>query len=54
MRISNVDPATAQEYVQKALNGGVMTSNDDMAYLQMNSGPSQWFNQNGDLKSIDP
>lgn len=54
MRLSKVDPATAQEYVQKAISGGVMTSNDDMAYLQMASGPSQWFNQNGISRAMIP
>ncbi len=54
MRISNVDPATAQSYVQKAIQGGVMTSNDDMAYVPMASGPSQWFNQNGLSRALIP
>ena len=54
MRISNVDPATAQEYVQKALAGGVMESNEDMAWLQMAAGPSQWFNQNGISRAMIP
>lgn len=54
MRISNVDPGTAQEFVQKAIGGGVMTSNDDMAWIQMASGPSQWFNQNGISRALIP
>jgi len=54
MRISNVDPATAQSYVQKAIAGGVMTSNDDMAWLQMADGPSAWFNQNGLSRAMNP
>ena len=29
MRLSNVDPATATTYVNKAIAGGVFTSNDD-------------------------
>jgi len=54
MRISNVDPGTAEEYVRKAINGGVMTSNEDMAWLQMADGPSQWFNQNGLSRAMNP
>ena len=54
MRISNVDPATAQSYVEKAIAGGVMESNDDMAWIQMASGPSQWFNQNGISRALIP
>ncbi len=54
MRISNVDPATAQEYVGKAISGGVFESNDDMLWIQMDSGPSQWFNQNGISRALIP
>jgi hypothetical protein len=54
MRISNVDPSTAQSYVQKAISGGVMESNEDMAWIQMASGPSQWFNQNGISRALIP
>lgn len=54
MRISNVDPATAQKYVASAISGGVMESNEDMAYVQMASGPSQWFNQNGISRALIP
>ncbi|MGB3779284.1 MAG: SusD/RagB family nutrient-binding outer membrane lipoprotein [Tunicatimonas sp.] len=54
MRTSNVDPGLAQEYVQKAIAGGVMESNDDMADIQMAAGPSQWFNQNGISRALIP
>ena len=54
MRISNVDPGTAQQFVQSAIAGGVMTSNDDMAWIQMAAGPSQWFNQNGISRALIP
>ena len=54
MRISNVDPGTAQEFVQKAISGGVMTSNADIARTPMTSGPSQWFNQNGISRAMIP
>jgi len=54
MRISNVDPATAQSFAERAISGGVMTSNDDMAWIPMADGPSQWFNQNGISRSFIP
>lgn len=54
MRISNVDPAAAETYVKKAISGGVMESNLDMAWIQMASGPSQWFNQNGISRAMIP
>ncbi len=54
MRISNVDPATAQSFAQKAIAGGVMESNDDMAWIKMASGPSQWQNQNGIARALIP
>ena len=46
MRLSKVDPAMAQTWVAKAINGGVMTSNDDNCFIQMASGPAQ-LNMNG-------
>ncbi len=54
MRVSNVDPGLAQSYVQKAIAGGVMTSNDDSAIVPMAAGPSQWFNQNGMSRALIP
>ena len=54
MRISNVDPGTAQQYVQSAIAGGVFESNDDMAWIQMAEGPSVWFNQNGISRAMNP
>lgn len=54
MRISEVDPSTAQSFAQKAIAGGVMESNDDMAWIPMASGPSQWFNQNGIARALIP
>lgn len=47
MRISNVDAATADSYVTKAVAGGVFTSNDDNVWVGMDIGPSEWTNQNG-------
>lgn len=54
MRISNVDPGTAQTFVQKAIAGGVMTSNDDMCFVPMSAGPSLWFNTNGLSRALIP
>ena len=34
MRLSKVDPATAQTYVTKAIAGGLMESNDDNAWIK--------------------
>ena len=47
MRISNVDLAKANEFVGKAVAGGVFESNDDNAWVGMAVGPSEWTNQNG-------
>ena len=47
MRISNVDATTAATYVTRAVNGGVMTSNEDNVWVPMDLGPSEWVNQNG-------
>ena len=37
MRLSKVDPVTAQTYVTKAINGGLMASNDDNAWMKHTS-----------------
>jgi hypothetical protein len=47
MRVSNVAPAMANDYVGKAIAGGVFTSNADNAWIPMSEGPSEWTNQNG-------
>lgn len=47
MRISTVDPATANTYVAKAVAGGVFNSNDDNVYVRMSTGPIVRLNQNG-------
>ena len=47
MRISNIDPINAQLYVSEAIEGGVFTSNDDNAWVQMaNTG---WYYSYNDL-----
>jgi hypothetical protein len=46
MRMSEVEPATAQEWVVKALNGGVFESNADVTYILHTDGP-EGINRNG-------
>ena len=46
MRLTKVDPAMAQEYVTKAIDGGLMESNADNAYIQHTEGPGG-INRNG-------
>ncbi|MBX3253017.1 MAG: SusD/RagB family nutrient-binding outer membrane lipoprotein [Chitinophagaceae bacterium] len=54
MRISNVDAATANTYVAKAVAGGVFTGNDDNVYVPMAIGPIRENNQNGLSRSFIP
>ncbi len=54
MRISNVDPGTADTYVSKAVAGGVFTSNDDNVWVPMDVGPSEWQDQNGISRAFYP
>ncbi|WP_339922914.1 SusD/RagB family nutrient-binding outer membrane lipoprotein [uncultured Cyclobacterium sp.] len=54
MRVSNVAPQMADEYVTKAIAGGVMESNDDNAWVPMSEGPSVWINQNGISRAFYP
>ena len=54
MRVSNVDPAMANTYVQKAIAGGVFTSNADIVWCPMAEGPSLWTNQNGLSRAFIP
>jgi hypothetical protein len=54
MRVSNVAPQLADEYVTKAIAGGVMESNDDNAWVPMSEGPSLWINQNGISRAFFP
>ena len=54
MRLSNVDLATANTYVAKAVAGGVFTSNDDNVWVPMAVGPSTWIDQNGISRAFYP
>lgn len=51
MRLTKVDPAGAQSWVQKAIAGGVMTSNDDIAFVPHD--PSSYSNGNGSVFVAD-
>ena len=52
MRLSEVNPGKAQEFVQKAIAGGVMESNADNAFVQHTNGP-EGINQNGIGEVLD-
>ena len=54
MRVSNVDQAKANQYVTKAVAGGVFASNADNVWVRMAAGPSQWTNQNGISRAFYP
>jgi Starch-binding associating with outer membrane len=54
MRLSNVDAATANTYVAKAIAGGVFTSNADNVIVPMAVGPSLWTDQNGISRAFIP
>ena len=54
MRASNVAPQMANEYVTKAIAGGVMQSNEDNFLVPMSEGPSLWINQNGISRAFYP
>ena len=46
LRMIKVNPAAAQEWATKAINGGVMESNADIAFVPHTAGP-EGINQNG-------
>ena len=52
MRLVKVDPGAAQQWAAKAIAGGTMTSNDDIAYIPHND-PSGWRNGNGSVFLAD-
>jgi hypothetical protein len=54
MRIQEVDPATSLKYINKAIAGGLMTSNDDNCITKTSTGASEWINQNGYSRAMDP
>ncbi len=54
MRLSNVDAATANTYVTKAVAGGMLTSNAENVIVGMATAPSQWIDQNGISRAFYP
>ncbi|WPP53270.1 SusD/RagB family nutrient-binding outer membrane lipoprotein [Catalinimonas niigatensis] len=54
MRVSNVAPDLANQYVTKAVTGGVFTSNEDNVWIPMDVGPSEWQDQNGISRAFYP
>lgn len=54
MRLAEVDAATANTYVAKAVAGGVFSSNADNLVLKTAIGPSQWTDQNGISRAFYP
>ena len=54
LRLIKIDPAAAQSWATKAIAGGVMTSNEDIAYIQHTAGPDGINkNGNGEVFSAD-
>lgn len=55
MRVSDVAPNLANQYVAQALQGeGVMQSNEDNAWIPMSDTPGEWVNQNGISRAFQP
>ena len=52
LRLSKVDPALSQEWVRKAVEGGVMESNADIARIEHTDGPTG-LNRNGNSEVFD-
>ncbi|MDN3595426.1 SusD/RagB family nutrient-binding outer membrane lipoprotein [Zunongwangia endophytica] len=53
MRMTKVDESAAQEWAQKAIEGGVMESNDDIAYVVHEEGNGIVQNGNGETFTAD-
>ncbi|WP_111308418.1 SusD/RagB family nutrient-binding outer membrane lipoprotein [Confluentibacter sediminis] len=53
LRLVKVDPALAQQWATTAISGGVMTSNDDIAYVIHQQGNGIVQNANGEVFSAD-
>ncbi len=52
MRLSDVDPGSAQSWVSKAIAGGVMNSSNDDAFIEHTNGP-EGINKNGIGEVLD-
>ena len=53
IRMTKVDEAAAQEWAQRAIEGGVMESNDDIAYVRHEEGNGIVQNGNGETFTAD-
>ncbi len=53
MRMTKVDEASAQQWAQRAIEGGVMESNDDIAYVRHEEGNGIVQNGNGETFTAD-
>lgn len=53
LRMTKVDPAAAQEWAERAIAGGVMQSNDDIAYVTHEEGNGIVQNGNGEVFTAD-
>jgi len=53
LRMTKVDPAAAQEWAERAIAGGVMQSNDDIAYVIHEEGNGIVQNGNGEVFTAD-
>ncbi|HEX9828444.1 MAG TPA: SusD/RagB family nutrient-binding outer membrane lipoprotein [Flavobacteriaceae bacterium] len=53
LRLVKVDASAAQSWATKAISGGVMESNDDIAYVQHEQGNGIVQNGNGEVFSAD-
>jgi hypothetical protein len=54
MRVADVKPDWANQYVAEAVAGGVMESNDDNVFIPTAEAPSLWTNQNGISRAFIP
>ena len=52
MRLTEADAGVAEAWAKKAIAGGVMTSNDDVAFIEHSSGP-EGVNRNGIGEVLD-
>ena len=53
LRMTKVDPAAAQQWAERAIAGGVMQSNDDIAYVVHEEGNGIVQNGNGEVFTAD-
>jgi len=54
MRVSNVDAGMANDFVAKAIAGGLIIANEENMVIPHDLGPSEWQNQNGLSRTVAP